>query len=170
MALVQELQEPSKSTMLAALTSMEPSFWAMKRKEQVAAVYDRTRGTAVTQDDIATVMKVSQCTVSRYIKRHETHPDDMHPMPGRPSPLRAVFNDIKNFIANEVSAGCSVTMSAVLKYLIDEHDIYVTGKHLWDFLTNQGFPYVEVVPTKNDTSASTTKMCGGFTRRRSHTL
>ena len=36
-------------------------------------------------------------------------------------------------------------MNAVLKYLIDEHDIYVTGKHLWDFLTNQGFPYVEVV-------------------------
>ena len=125
---------------------MEPSFWTMKRKEQVVAVADKTEGTTITQDDIGVVMSVSQCSVSRYLKRHKAHPDDMHPMPGRPSPLRRVFNDIKNFIANEVSAGCSVTMNAVLKCLIDEHDIYVTGKHLWDFLTNQGFPYVEVVP------------------------
>ena len=146
MALVQELPDSSKSTMLAVLASMEPPFWTMMRKEQVVGIYEMTRGTAVTQDDIGKVMNVSQCTVSRYIERHQTHPDDMHPMPGRPSPLPRVFSDIKNFIASEVSAGCSVTMSSGLKYLIDEHDIYVSGKHLWDFLTNQGFPYVEVVP------------------------
>ena len=91
-------------------------------------------------------MDVAQCSVSRYLKRHATQHEDMHPLPGRPSPLRHVFEDIKNFIANEVSRGWSVTMSAVLKYLLDEHDIYVTRKHLWDFLTGQGFPYVPVVP------------------------
>ena len=143
---VHELEEPNKSAMLAVLTSMEPPFWSMKRKEQVVAIADKAQGTAITQDDIGVVMSVSQCSVSRYLKRHKQHPEDMYPMPGRPSPLRPVFNDINNFITNEVSRGCSVTMRAVLKYLIDEHDIYVTEKHLWDFLTYQGFPYVEVVP------------------------
>ena len=143
---VNELEEPNKSEMLVVLTSMEPPFWSMKRKEQVVAIADKAQGTAITQDDIGVVMSVSQCSVSRYLKRHQQHPEDMYPMPGRPSPLRRVFNDINNFITHEVSRGCSVTMRAVLKYLIDEHDIYVTEKHLWDFLTYQGFPYVEVVP------------------------
>ena len=40
-AKVQELPEPTKSEMLAVLTSMEPPFWTMKRKEQVVALADK---------------------------------------------------------------------------------------------------------------------------------
>ena len=102
-AKVQELPEPSKSEMMAVLTSMEPPFWSMMRKEQVVAIADKARGTAITQDDISVVLNVSQCSVSRYLKRHQQHPEDMYPMPGRPSPLRRVFNDINNFITPKLN-------------------------------------------------------------------
>ena len=83
----EELAEPNKTLILASLNGLDDSFWTMKRKEQVVTFTERLSETSITQEEIGKVMDVGQCSVSRYLKRHEKHPEDMHPLPGRPSPL-----------------------------------------------------------------------------------
>ena len=131
--------------MTTILAAMDPTFWTMMRKEQVVALAHMAEESPIKQDDIGTVLDVAQCSVSRYLAQHKHHPEMMHPPPGRPSVLRTIFGDIQNYIASEVSDGCSVTMDDVMRYLQDEHGLYVRRKQLWDF-TNQGFRYVQLVP------------------------
>ena len=143
---VARLPEESAAAMTTILAATDPTFWTMMRKEQVVALARMAEGTPIKQDDIGTVLDVAQCSVSRYLAQHKHHPEMMHPPPGRPSVLRTIFGDIQNFIASEVSDGCSVTMDDVMRYLQDEHGLYVRRKQLWDFLTNQGYRYVQLVP------------------------
>ena len=80
-------------------------FWSLKRKEQVVHLVLAADENVVTRADIAAVMGVAPCSVTRYVQRYEVHPDDLHPLPGRPSPLSDVLSTSKTSLPVKLRTG-----------------------------------------------------------------
>ena len=61
------------------------AFWSLRRKEQVVHLVLAADENVVTRADIAAVMGIAPCSVTRYVQRYEVHPDDLHPLPDGPT-------------------------------------------------------------------------------------
>ena len=98
---IQVLPEEQRERILAVLVAMRARFWHLPRKLQVVALLRATRGRGVSQKVIAVAMGVANSYVTKYKQRDQERPHDMFPLPGRPSPIGAVFDQIEAFIDEE---------------------------------------------------------------------
>ena len=135
------------SNLLAAVDNIY--FWMSPRKVQVVVMLRRKRNMTITDRDISTVMDVSVGVVSRYKHYMIVRPDAPFRRPGRPSPLDDVFPHEKNFIRDETTHHRSVTIGVLMEYLADTHNVFVSRRNLWEYMTNHGYAYVWGVPTED---------------------
>ena len=126
-----------------------PYFWTSPRKVQVVAMLRRLRTRVIAHCDIAKVMGVSEGAVSRYCSYLRLRPDAPFRRPGRPSPLDDVFPHVKNFIRDETEERRSVTIGVLMEYIADTHNVFVSRRNLWEYMTNHGYAYVWGVPTED---------------------
>ena len=145
---VHELPEAKQTRVLGVLTAMNGAFWRLPRKQQDVALLRVTKGVWVTQEDIAVVMGVAPSFVTKYKQRFQERPNDMFPPPGRPSPLGKVFDQIEDFIADEIEDDRSVTLGVLMDFIVDELNIPATRRNVWEFLTDHGYSYVSGIPTE----------------------
>ena len=145
---VHELPEEKQATMEDVLNAMNEAFWRLPRKLQVIVLLRATMEMKVTQDDIATVMGVVPSFVTKYKQRFQERPNDMFPRPGRPSPIGKVFRQIEDFIADEIEADRSVTLGVLMEFIVDDLNVPVTRRNVWEYLTTHGYSYVSGIPTE----------------------
>ena len=143
------LPDDKKTTMLMLLGQMDVSFWQMKRKEQFLALLERSRGTGIKQKDITAVLAMSNTSATRYKRQHDQHPENLFPLPGRPSEIGEVFDQIKNFIKNETENDHSVTLSVLMEYVTNDLHINTSKKSLLQFMKNHDYSYVTGSPTED---------------------
>ena len=143
------LPDDKKTAMLMLLGQMEDRFWQMKRKEQFLTLLEQSRGTGVKQKDITAVLAMSNTSATRYKRQHDQDPENIFPLPGRPSEIGEVFEQIKNFIKNETENDHSVTLSVLMEYVTNDLHVNTTKKSLLQFMKNHDFSYVTGSPTED---------------------
>ena len=72
----------------------------------------------------------------------------MFPLPGRPSPIGAVFDQIENFIDEEIEADHSVTLGVLMEFIVDELNVPVSRHAVCEYMVNHGYAYVSGIPTE----------------------
>ena len=142
----------------------DPNFWTSPRKVQVSLLLRRLNGTIITHRDIAQVMRVSEAAVSRYWHYTMERPEAPFRRPGRPSPFDDVFDQVKNFIKEEVTNDRSVTLGVLMEYLADNHGIFVSRRNLWEYMTTHGYAYVWGIPTEKERAVPDIDKLREFTR------
>ena len=135
--------------MTMLLSQMGPWFWEERRKEQVNALLQNRRGTSLTEKDVGTVMGVSPASVLRYKRRHEDHPEDLHPRLGRHSLVGDVFPQVEAFIQEEMQEGRSVTLSILVDFILMKLGVPVKRRTMREYLESHGFSLVSAVPTED---------------------
>ena len=123
---IQVLPDEHREKILTVLGAMRGRFWHLPRKLQVVALLRATRGRGVSQKLIAIAMEVADSFVTKYKHRDQERPHDMFPLPGRPSPIGAVFDQIEDFIADEIEADRSVTLGVLMEFIVDELNVPVS--------------------------------------------
>ena len=127
---------PNRDLLMELLRDFDyDAFWSLRRKEQVVHLVLAADENVVTRADIAAVMGIAPCSVTRYVQRYEVHPDDLYLLPGRPNALNEVFDDIKDFINGEMADKRSVTLDVLMEFLTDEKHVVTTRRSLWEYLT-----------------------------------
>ena len=124
-------------------------FWTYPRKVQVIVLLFSAPQVIVPQCCIAIMMGVSDATVTKYKKAFEDHPDDLFPPPGRPSPIRPKFQQVKRFVAQEIGAGRSVTLGVLMEFVVEELEVNITRRRLREYMTSHGFSYVSGTPAED---------------------
>ena len=99
------------------------------------------------QTDIATVLSVANSTVTKYKYDYLEHPENLFPLPGKPSKIRDVFQHVENFTYEQWDKGRSLPLGVLLEFLADKHHVFVTRKCLREYMINHGYPYVMGIPT-----------------------
>ena len=79
--------------------------------------------------------------------RPRTPPRHVH-LPGRPSPIGAVFDQIENFIDDEIEDDRSVTLGVLMEFIVDELNVPVSRHAVWEYMENHGYAYVSGIPTE----------------------
>ena len=143
-----ELPEPNQARVISLVDAVEnDDFWRLPRKMQVLALLPNMKAFKVTQNDIAYIMGVAPSTVSKNKYDNLEHPDNLFPLPGRPSPIREVFPQVEAFIRSQWAKGRSLPIGVLLEYLADKLNVFVARKALWQFMVNHDYPYVCGIPT-----------------------
>ena len=145
---VHELAKAKQATIEAILNGTDEAFWRLPRKLQVIVLLRATREMKVSQSDIATVMGVVPSFVTKYKQRFQERPYDMFPRPGRPSPIGKVFSQVEDFIADEIESDRSVTLGVLMEFIVDDLNVPVTRRNVWEYLTTHGYSYVSGIPTE----------------------
>ena len=89
LALVPEKRRDNMARLLNEVGNGD--FWTKKRFVQILRLLDGMGFFHVAQSDIAAVLDVSCCLVTRFKQYHRHHPEEVRPSSGRPSPLSEVF-------------------------------------------------------------------------------
>ena len=143
-----ELPEPNQATVISLLEVVEnDNFWRIPRKMQVLALLQHRKAFEVTQRDIAVIMGVTPSSASKYKYDNLEHPDNLFPLPGRPSPTREVFPQVEAFIRSQWANGRTLPIGVLLEFLADKLNVFVSRKALWQFMVNHDYPYVCGIPT-----------------------
>ena len=71
---IEMLQEPAKTGMTALLLQMDDDFWEVPRREQVLWLIVHKRGVSINQTNIAEVMDVNKCVVTKIKHYLQEHP------------------------------------------------------------------------------------------------
>ena len=72
----------------------------------------------------------------------------MFPLPGRQSPIGAVFDKIEDFIDEEIEDDHSVTLGVLMEFIVDELNVPVSRHAVWEYMVNHGYAYVSGIPTE----------------------
>ena len=99
-----------------------------------------TKEFKVRQTDIATVLGVSDSTVTKYKYDFLEHPENLFSLTGRPSRIRDVFQYEENFIHKQWDKGLSLPLGVLLEFLADKHHVFVTRKCLMEYMINHATP------------------------------
>ena len=143
-----EIPEPNQTRVIALLDAVDDeAFWSLPRKLQAVMLLQRRKEFKVRQTDIATVLGVSDSTVTKYKYDFLEHPENLFPLTGRPSKIRDVFPHVENFIREQWAKGRSLPLGVLIEYLADKHHVFVTRKCLREYMINHGYPYVMGIPT-----------------------
>ena len=121
-------------------------FWEKKRFVQIIRLLDGMGFFQVAQCDIAAVLDVSRCLVTRTKQYHRHHPEEVRPSSGRPSPRNEVFPLVENFIDEKNAANQAVTMGILMSFVTDELKIEVSRQALWRYMHDHGFAYETATP------------------------
>ena len=71
--------------------------------------------------------------MSKYKYDNLEHPDTLFSQPGRPSPIRDVFQQVEAFIRSQWAKGPSIPIGVLLEFLADKLNVFVARKALWQF-------------------------------------
>ena len=149
-ALANEMPERKKELMVAFLNLFgDGTFWTLSRMEQVNALLVHGKSIGVTHSDVATVMGVRNGTVTKYKHRFQDHPENLFPLPGRPSQIGEVFVLLKNFIARQIAKGRTVTMGVLMEYANGKLRLGVQRSTLLDYMKGRGYQYVSAKPMED---------------------
>ena len=146
---VERLQEPKKTAMMALFFEVEEGFWEKPRNVQLLELMLKKTGVTITQKDIAEVMDVHPSLMTKIKHYHQEHPDCVFMPRGRPSELSDVFNDLQNFIDNELREQHSVTLGVLTEYIADHLDVFVERKRLLQFMKRKRYANVSALPTED---------------------